>query len=279
MPLRALSNASVVHLVGALTMLLSVPSSVQRAADPPLVTVVARDHAFEAPDTLRAGVTRFRLRDLGPTKHQLVIYRLADSVSLKEFYDAMKVGRASPAGIRSLGGAQEAEDISIVLAPGRYVFACMHGFEDGTSHLSRGMFRAFTVIRGADGSTDAVPPKADATLTMSDYTYKLTGELAPGRRVLRIVNAGPQEHHVMIQRLMPGRTITDVERWFAAGRRTERPVMPIFWGTTRQSPGETLYATIDVTAGGYILLCRVPDSGDGRPHVDHGMRGEIRVAE
>ena len=55
--------------------------------------------------------------------------------------------------------------------------------------------------------------------------------------------------------------------------------MPVFWGTTRQSPGETLYAVIEVTAGGYILLCRVPDSGDGRPHVDHGMRGEIRVAE
>jgi hypothetical protein len=275
MSLRTLRYAGALYVAGAL----SVSPSVASPADAPLVTVIARDHAFEAPDTIRAGVTRFRLKDLGPTKHQLVIYRLADSVSLNEFYVAMKGGRSSPAGIRSLGGAQETEDIALVLVPGRYVFACMHGFDDGATHLSRGMFRAFTVVKAVPGKATALAPNTDATLTMSDYTYKLTGKLTPGRRVLRIVNNGPQEHHVMIQRLVPGRTIVDVEKWFAGGRRTERPVMPIFWGTTRQSPGETLYATIDVTAGGYILLCRVPDSGDARPHVDHGMRSEIRVSE
>ena len=55
----------------------------------PLVTVTASDHSFQAPDTLRAGLTRFRMNDLGPTDHQLVIYRLSDSVSLNEFYLAM----------------------------------------------------------------------------------------------------------------------------------------------------------------------------------------------
>jgi len=246
---------------------------------PEVVTVIARDHAFQAPDTLRAGLTSFRMQDLGPTKHQLVIYRLADTVSLNEFYAAMKGGGASPAGIRSLGGAQGSEDISLALRPGRYVFGCMHGFEDGTSHLSRGMFRAFTVVPARTASARSTPPKVDATITMNDYGFKLSGRLAAGRRVLRLVNDGPQEHHVMMQRLMPGRTLADVEKWFAGGRRSERPVTPVFWGTTRQSPGETLYAVIDVVAGGYILLCRVPDSGDGRPHVDHGMRGEIRVVE
>ncbi len=216
------------------------------------------------------------MHDLGPTNHQFVIFRLADSVSLNEFYAAMKGGGPSPRGIRSLGGAQGEEELSLVLAPGRYVYGCMHGFEDGTSHLSRGMFRAFTVIAARTAGPKA--PKADATITMNDYGYKLSGSLAAGRRVLKLVNAGPQEHHAMLQRLMAGRTLADVNRWQAGGRKGERPVEPVFWGTTRQSPGAILYATVDLEPGGYIIICLVPDSKDGRPHVDHGMRGEFRVS-
>jgi hypothetical protein len=29
--------------------------------------------------------------------------------------------------------------------------------------------------------------------------------------------------------------------------------------------------------GEYVLLCFVPDSGDGRPHVAHGMVRRLRV--
>lgn len=240
-----------------------------------VVTVVASDHSFQAPDTVPEGLTTFQMDDRGPTDHQLVIFKLADSVSLNEFYAAMSKGGASPPGIRSLGGAQEGEMVSILLRPGRHVFACLHGFDDGSNHLTRGMFRAFTVVAS---TARTAAPRFDATVTLKDHGFTVSGNLKPGRRMLRIANTGPQEHHVMIQQLMPGRTLADVQRWQEGGRKGERPVKPIFFGTTRQSPGEILYAEIEVAEGGYILLCLVPDVRDGKPHVEHGMRGEIRVS-
>ena len=164
-----------------------------------------------------------------------------------------------------------------MLEAGRHVFACMHGFDDGTNHLSRGMLRAFTVIARPPPASAERAPHADATITMNDYGYKLTGKLSAGRRMIRLVNAGPQEHHMMLQKMLPGRTLAEVNKWQEGGRKGERPVRPIFWGTTRQSKGATLYATVDLEPGGYVLVCLVPDAADGKPHAEHGMRGEIQV--
>lgn len=250
---------------------------------PRVVTVTARDHAFEAPDTIASGVVTIRLRDLGPTEHHLIVFRLDDSVSLREFHDGLRAGVATPPGIQALGGLGNlggvgaTNEATLVLRPGRYVLGCLKDFADGTTHLSRGMFRSMTVVPGSAAQRAESPPRADVTVTMRAYGYALSGPLRAGRRVLRLENAGPQDHHVLLQRLAPGKTKADVERWLAGGRTGERPVSPIFFGTSRQSPGETLYVTVDLEPGGYLFLCRVDDAGDGRPHVDHGMRTEVRV--
>lgn len=69
-----------------------------------VVTVTARDHALEAPDTIANGVVTFRLHDRGPTEHHLIVFRLHDGVSLREFFDGMRAGIAAPAGVTALGG-------------------------------------------------------------------------------------------------------------------------------------------------------------------------------
>lgn len=244
---------------------------------PRVVTVTARDHAFEAPDTIASGVVTFRLKDLGPTSHHLIVFRLDDSVSLDEFYQAMRGGVASPPGIAALGGPEAGEEVTLVVRPGRYAFGCLKDFADGTTHLGRGMFRQLTVVPGSAEQRAEPAPRADVTVTMRAYTFELSGPLRAGRRVLRLENAGPQEHHILLQRLAPGRTKADVERWIAAGRGRPRPVSPVFFGTSRQSPGETVYVSVDLERGAYLFVCRIPDAGDGRPHVDHGMRTEVRV--
>lgn len=242
-----------------------------------IITVTARDHAFEAPDTIASGVVTFRLKDLGPTSHHLVVFRLDDSVSLRDFYDRMSPGVVTPAGIAALGGPESDEDVTMVLRPGRYVLGCLKDFDDGQTHLSRGMFRALTVVRGTPAERAELAPRADVTVTMRNYEFELSTPLRAGRRVLRLENEGPQEHHILLQRLAPGKSKADVEQWIARGRTGERPVFPVRFGTSRQSPGETLYVTLDVEPGGYIFICRIPDATDGRPHVDHGMRTEFRV--
>ncbi len=90
-------------------MLGHVPARVAPApitAAPRIVTVTARDHAFEAPDSIASGVVTFRLNDLGPTQHHLIVFRLDDSVSLGEFYDRMRAGVVTPSGIAALGGPE-----------------------------------------------------------------------------------------------------------------------------------------------------------------------------
>ena len=34
---------------------------------------------------------------------------------------------------------------------------------------------------------------------------------------------------------------------------------------------------VDLTPGEYALLCFVPDAGDGKPHVAHGMVRQVTV--
>lgn len=242
---------------------------------PPVVTVTARDHAFEAPDTISSGAVTFRLRDLGPTSHHLIVFRLDDSVSMREFYDAMRPGVVTPPGISSLGGPESDEEVTLFLRPGKYALGCLKDFTDGTTHLGRGMFRALTVVRGK--GTEEPAPRADVTVTMRNYTFEFSGPLKAGRRILRLENAGPQEHHILLQRLEPGKTLADVERWIAGGRKRPRPLSPVFFGTSRQSRGETVYVAIDLTPGVYLIICRIPDAGDGRPHIEHGMRAEFHV--
>ena len=275
-------NAHAYAALVALTVAASFPVAA-RTSDVPgegtEVTLIARDYAFEAPDTLVAGVTSIRMRDEGRDPHHWILFRLADSVSLAEFYAIMQKGGPSPDGIRSMGGAQDGRAVTFDLAEGRYAFGCLHIAAAGGSHLSKGMFRALTVrSRRADDRTADRLPEVDATVTMRDYGYALSGPpLRAGRRTLRLQNAGPQEHHLILQRLAPGATLADIDRWRAAGRTGPRPMMPPDGGTTRQSPGSTLYWTVDLEAGGYVFLCLVSDVKDKRQHSEHGMRHEVRV--
>ena len=143
-PPRAGEHMSTVHAyaaLAALTIAASFPpvastSDVRR--DSTDVTLVARDYAFEAPDTLVAGVTSIRMRDEGRDPHHWILFRLADSVSLAEFYAIMQKGGPSPEGIRSMGGAQDGRAVTFDLAEGRYAFGCLHIAATGGSHLSKG---------------------------------------------------------------------------------------------------------------------------------------------
>jgi len=112
---------------------------------------------------------------------------------------------------------------------------------------------------------------------MGEYSYTLTGALHARRLLLRVENAGRQDHEFLLQRLAPGKTLADVRAWVDGGRRAPRPLSRIFLGTTRVSPGQAMVLMIDLPAGDYRLTCLVPDARDGQPHLAHGMEGVITV--
>jgi hypothetical protein len=268
---------------------------------PRLVTVTGFDYAFTAPDTLPAGATTFRFLDKGTVDHHFILFRIEAGVSLSDFHRAMAGGGPTPAGIASLGGLQsdktykrfaitdaaarqQSRDLTVVLKPGRYVLACLHA-EDGVSHLQKGMMRELAVVKTRH---PAPSPLWDATLDMRDYGYLLSRPLTGGRRTIRITNSGPQEHHIFIQRMQPGKGLADVrahqatrarERATAlsdSGSRSAPPMTPVT-AITRMSPGEEVFMTLDLVAGDYRLFCIVPDSRDQRPHTQHGMDQLISV--
>ena len=59
---------------------------------PRRVQVVARDYAFEAPDTLPAGEVSFELENRGPHDHELIIGRLRPGVTGQDIVAAHQRG-------------------------------------------------------------------------------------------------------------------------------------------------------------------------------------------
>lgn len=273
--------------------------SAQQDGAAKLVEVLGFDYAFQAPDSIPAGLTTFVFHDRGPSaEHQLVVFRLDDSVSVARFQELMALRPATPPGIVAYGGIQsdramrahaEAPDLpgvagpfrttdrfTVVLEPGRYVLACMHPLPEGGSHVAKGMFRSLTVVPGSERERPMLP-RVSAVLTMGEYSYTLSDALHAGRLLLRVENAGNQDHEVLAQRLAPGKTLADVRAWIEDGRREPRPLSRIFLGTTRLSPGRAMVLTLELSAGDYRLTCLIPDARDGQPHLAHGMEGVITV--
>ena len=262
--------------------------------------VTGFDFAFTAPDTIPSGATTFRFADKGKVPHHLIVFRLAPGTSLSDFHRKMSDGGASPPGIASMAGLQSdrrrqtppgasaaahrQSEVTMVMTPGRYVLACLHD-DDGMTHLQKGMMRELTVVAAR---SPRPAPRADATLTMSDYAYSLSRPLTQGVRTIRLANTGPQEHHVFIQRMVPGTKLSDIAAHRAA-RAKERaagvpdslsklkpPQIPVM-GLTRMSPGEVAFITLSLQRGDYRLFCLVPDTRDGKPHTAHGMDQVITV--
>ena len=284
----------------ALFFILSAASALAQTQRAGIVLVTGFDFAFTAPDTIPSGATTFRFTDKGKVPHHLIVFRLAPGTSLSDFHRKMSDGGASPPGIASMAGLQSdrrrqtppgasaaahrQSEVTMVMTPGRYVLACLHD-DDGMTHLQKGMMRELTVVAAR---SPRPAPRADATLTMSDYAYSLSRPLTQGVRTIRLANTGPQEHHVFIQRMVPGTKLSDIAAHRAA-RAKERaagvpdslsklkpPQIPVI-GLTRMSPGEVAFVTLSLQRGDYRLFCLVPDTRDGKPHTAHGMDQVITV--
>src|SRR5688572_3607992 len=69
------------------------PQQAAAASNPRVVTVVARDFAFQAPDEVPAGVVTFQLQNRGAVLHHMAVIRLDGGKTLQDLLAAMQ---ASP---------------------------------------------------------------------------------------------------------------------------------------------------------------------------------------
>lgn len=139
-------------LVVAVTTLACATS---RPVEPPVVQIVAHDYAFDAPDSLPPGPTRFHFRSDGTVAHEVGVARVKQGVTLDS---ALRVELAGgdPEGLYDAGegllftnpGETNDSELLVTLESGRdYVLLCTLE-TNGAVHSMKGMVKGVRVRGG-----------------------------------------------------------------------------------------------------------------------------------
>lgn len=247
---------------------------------PAIVTVTANDFSFDAPGQVPAGAVTMRLVNNGKELHHAQMIRIEDGKTMDDMAKALKNPGPPPSWVKFVGGpnaiapGKETHSTS-VLTPGLYAYLCFIPSPDRVIHASKGMVRPFEVTPASSTSAAGLPV-TDATITLVDYDFQVSQPLTPGKRTILVENGGPQAHEVALLKLAPGKTVADFAAWDAGGMKGPPPAEPV-GGVVALDKGARATFTVDLSPGDYGLICFVPDTKDGKPHLAHGMMKMIKV--
>lgn len=281
-----LKTVPFILFVGAVAFVTSSTVHDTRAAKIPVVTVHAKDFAFDAPKTIPAGMTSFKLVNDGKNLHHLQILKLEQGKTFADLQAALK-NPGQPAWLVSVGGPNAAVPGSTIeatlnLEPGNYVIACfIPSPGDPTPHFAKGMIQPLTVSAAAGvaqaGAPEVEAPTPDVHLVLKDYGFAFSKPLHAGKNVIHVMNEGPQDHEAVFVKLAPGKHISDFNTWATTGgMKGPPPAMPVD-GMAGLAKGRTGIFTANLTPGTYGLICFAPDAKDGKEHSVHGMTSEFTV--
>lgn len=235
---------------------------------PRVVTITARDYAFEMPDTLVAGRVELRLANRGTELHHAWLVRMDRDHTPEEFFAVIRRTGLAPNWAQQVGGPNTprpggVSSAVVDLEPGRYLALCGMPAANGQTHLRLGMLKTFTVVPAPaavparltrPASTVGAP---DATLTLTDAGFTLSKPLTAGSHVLRVRNQGSMVHEVIVARLKPGVTAERALNWLGTAQGVA-PFTPL-GGAVGLARGEMNDVPLALTPGEYALLCRQPD--------------------
>ena len=246
------------------------------AVMPPTVHVTATDYAFESPDSLPAGLTTFHLMNNGKELHHLVLMRLAEGQTVADL-EKMNMAGPIPSTVVLIGGPnpavpQSAAEATVNLKPGNYAMFCVIPGADGKPHIMKGMVRGLTVTAS---ETVVTEPVADVVIKLADFSFEMTPTLTAGHHTIKVEDAGPQPHELVLVKLEPGKTVEQMVQW--TEKMQGPPPGTFLGGVSPISVGEASYISLDLTPGEYGLLCFVSDPKDMKPHFMHGMMKQVTV--
>ena len=253
-------------------------SPADTASAPPLVVVTASNYGFNAPAEVPAGHVTFKLVNQEGL-HHVQLVQLLEGKTVEDFVTALKSGGPPPRWAVEAGGPNprdrsDTASATLLLEPGNYAMLCFVPDPDGVPHVMKGMIRPLTV--GAAPAQAAAEPAADVVMKLVDYDFELSKAVSPGPTMLRVENAGPQVHEVVLVRLEPGKEAMDFALW---GEKMKGPPPgTLAGGVSGIKPGGHAYVALDLQPGDHGLICFVPDSKDGKGHYRHGMAKKITVA-
>jgi uncharacterized cupredoxin-like copper-binding protein len=242
------------------------------------VNVKAREYAFDAPDTIPAGLTQVRMDNVGSEDHQAQLLKLNPGVTLEQFSAGLQKGPTAALTLASATGGPNAQapsqsaDAVTNLDPGQYVFICFVPAADGVPHFAKGMIKPLQVTAAASSGKAAELPAAKQTVTLRDFNFDAPQSLQAGKLTIAVKNMGPQPHEMSLVKLKG----VNADQFKAAVTSTAAhpPGPPPFTsagGMGGIMPGTTGETTVDLTPGTYGLVCNIPDAATGKPHVQLGM--------
>jgi uncharacterized cupredoxin-like copper-binding protein len=243
-----------------------------------VITVVARDFAFQGPDEVPAGLVTVQLQNRGTNLHHMAIMKLDEGKTLQDLFAAFQAGGAPPAWAHDMGGPNAPDpgsdaNATLMLEPGNYALLCFVDLPDHVPHVMKGMAKLLRV-------TPALVPAAaraitgDVTLTLDDYSFTTSTPITRGVHTLRVVNPAAQSHEVELVKLAPGKTVQDLVAWIANPQGP--PPGNALGGIAGMAHGVVQSFTYDFTPGEYALICFLPGP-DGKPHFMHGMMRQFTV--
>ena len=265
-----------VPVVASLALLLSVGVQAGNMSSANVVNVVAKDMRYQMPDSIPAGPTIFHFTDADKMLHHLTIIKLAGKKTVKDFV-TMKPGPL-PRWVTFIGGPNAptpgggSDNVEINMTPGHYAAVCLIPGPDGAPHMTKGMYKAFTVTAS---KTQAHMPKADVKLTLVDYNFKFSKPLTAGKHTVEVVDTAHQPHEALLVQMNPGKKGEDMAQWVEKGMKGPPPGTPI-GGIGPIMPGEKNYMLVDMKKGNYALMCFMP-AKDGKLHVAHGMIYNFKI--
>ena len=234
------------------------------------VHVVARDFAFEMPETIHGGVVTLRFENRGREPHYMRFMRLASGKTADDVLAWRRSRTPAPPWLTPAGGIGTiAPDISTDyttrIEPGRYVALCGHPSPDGTPHAEKGMVREFVVGPTLGENT----PTRTRTLELREHAFTFDPPSLKGTVTWHVVNRGSLMHQALLVRLPAGVSADAELAWFRGGSRGPRPGQPV-GGVIELGPQGEAWFTVALEPGRYMLLCSVAASASDR-HFDRGM--------
>ena len=137
------------------------------------------------------------------------------------------------------------------------------------------MLLALGACAPAQSQEQPVAPNTIAVHTRDYVFYQMPDTIPAGATTIRLINDGPELHHVWLVRLEEGKTKADFAAAMQHGHQMPSWAVDV-GGPNTPVPGEESSATVVLEAGNYIVMCVIPSS-DGKPHVMKGMSRELTV--
>jgi uncharacterized cupredoxin-like copper-binding protein len=165
----------------------------------------------------------------------------------------------------------------VFLAPGSHSQAVVDFAQETTYVLEELLTPAAPpdVEFTSDGEASETPaPSPGVTVGMAEFAYSMPDGVASGRHWWQLTNNGEQLHDAAIFRLEN----SSLEELLTGAALMDPRLQPTAVPTWAVAPGQTIWVDVELSAGSYAVLCRVPDDAGQRVrHFQLGMTHPFTV--